>query len=96
LLVGSEPIALPVSPPKVMACPLTQAGVGFDFFQNLFLIMVFKCFNLPSSPPPTRGSGKEKLLAMGELDLFRKYSLEQIQSALSGYTYQQFSSVVSG
>lgn len=31
-------------------------------FQNLLLIMVFKCFNLPSSPPPTRGSGEEKLI----------------------------------
>ena len=33
----------------------------FNFFQNLFLMMVLKCFNLPSSPPPTRGSGKERI-----------------------------------
>jgi hypothetical protein len=50
-------------------------------------MMVLKCFNLPSSPPPTRGSRKEDI---GEVDLFRNGSLEQILSALSGN--QQFSS----
>jgi hypothetical protein len=25
-------------------------------------MMVLKCFNLPSSPPPTRGSRKERIL----------------------------------
>jgi hypothetical protein len=34
---------------------------NFNFFQTLFLMMVLKCFNLPSSPPPTRGSGKERI-----------------------------------
>ena len=31
-------------------------------FQSLLLMMVLKRFNLPSSPPPTRGSGKEGLI----------------------------------
>lgn len=31
--------------------------------------MVLKCFNLPFSPPPTRGSGKGRIR---EVDLFRK------------------------
>jgi hypothetical protein len=30
-------------------------------FQCLLLMMVLKCFNRPSSPPPTRGSGKERI-----------------------------------
>jgi hypothetical protein len=30
-------------------------------FQILFLTMVLKCFNLPWSPPPSRGSGKGRL-----------------------------------
>jgi hypothetical protein len=33
----------------------------FNFFQNLFLMMVLKCFHLPFSPPPTRGSGEERI-----------------------------------
>jgi hypothetical protein len=28
---------------------------------NPLLMMVFKHFNLPFSPPPTRGSGKERI-----------------------------------
>jgi hypothetical protein len=52
------------------------------FFWNLILITVLKCFNLPSSPPPTRGSGKERLL--GHRGSGPVYSLEQILSALSG------------
>jgi hypothetical protein len=32
------------------------------FFSKPALIRVLKCFNLPSSPPPTRGSGKERLI----------------------------------
>ena len=64
-------------------CFEVQAIVGF-LFQNLLLIKVLKGFILPSSPPPTRGSEKERLLGYGEVDLFR------IQSALSGC--QQFSS----
>jgi hypothetical protein len=38
--------------------------VSFDFFQNLLLIWVLKCFNLLFSPLPTRGSGKERLLGI--------------------------------
>jgi hypothetical protein len=34
-------------------------------FSILLLIWVLKRFNLPSSPPPTRGSGKERLLGYG-------------------------------
>ena len=34
-------------------------------FQNLFLMMVLKCFNLPSSPPLTRGSRKERIPGKG-------------------------------
>jgi hypothetical protein len=33
--------------------------------QALFLMMVLKHFNLPSSPPSTRGSGKEKIQGKG-------------------------------
>jgi hypothetical protein len=54
-----------------------------NFFQRP-LMMVLKCFNLPSIPPPT--SRKEKL--WGEWSY-----LEQIPSALSGN--QQFSLQVS-
>lgn len=32
-----------------------------NFFQNLLLVRVLKCFNLPSSPPPCRGNGKESI-----------------------------------
>lgn len=48
---------------------------------------VIKHFNLPSSPPPTRDSGKERIQGKWTC------SLEQILSALSGN--QQFSSQVS-
>ena len=53
-------------------------------------MMVLNVFILPSSPPPTIGSRKEKLLEKGGVDLFRIDSLEQISSTLSGN--QQFSS----
>ena len=33
-------------------------------------MMVLKHFNLPDNTPPTRGSGKERII--GEVDLFRK------------------------
>jgi hypothetical protein len=39
---------------------------SFNFFQSLLLMVVFKCFNLPSSPPPIRGSGKESMQVGGE------------------------------
>jgi hypothetical protein len=62
-------------------------------FQNFLLIKVLKYFNLPSSPPPTRGSRKERSIGQRRVwDLFRNSSLELIQSVLSGY--QQFSSAV--
>ena len=48
-----------------------SALLGFNFVERnkpvgLYsskptLIRVLKCFNLPSSPPPTRGSGKERI-----------------------------------
>lgn len=44
---------------------------NFNFFQYLFLIMIHKCFNLPCSLPPTRGSGKERIQGTGEVKLFR-------------------------
>jgi hypothetical protein len=31
-------------------------------FSKPTLIRVLECFNLPSSPPPARGSGKERLI----------------------------------
>lgn len=74
--------------------------------QTLFLMMVRKRFNPPSSPPSTRGSRKEGLLGYGgKVDLFRNGSLEQTPSVLSGNqhwwldplantSYQQCSSVM--
>jgi hypothetical protein len=35
--------------------------VGLEFSKPSS-IRVLKCFNLPSSPPATRGSGKERLI----------------------------------
>ena len=63
---------------------------NFHFFQTLFLMMVLKCFNLPCNPPPTRGSGKERIRRSGPV---WKGSLEQLPSVLSGNL--QFSSQVS-
>lgn len=44
----------------------TQSPMGWILqaliSQNLLLIRVCKHFNLPSRPPPTRGSGKERLI----------------------------------
>jgi hypothetical protein len=51
-------------------------------FQALFLMMVLKCFNIPFSPLPMRGHGKERI--WGELNLFIKGSLEKFPSTLSG------------
>jgi hypothetical protein len=45
-------------------------------FVSLFLIMVLKFFNLPFSPPPIRGSGKER---SGEKCICLDVSLEQLQ-----------------
>lgn len=39
--------------------------VGLDFFPKPTLIRALKHINLPSSPPPTRSSGKERLLGNG-------------------------------
>jgi len=40
---------------------LEEAGFNFNFFQGLLLMMVLKHFNLPCSPPPTRGSIEERI-----------------------------------
>lgn len=50
---GLEPYHTPTYP---------QGGCCKHSFQNVLLIRVRKHFNLPSSPPPTRGSGKERLI----------------------------------
>lgn len=42
------------------------------------LIRVLKRFNLPSSPPPTKGRGKEVIRLQGS-ELVRNSSLEKIQ-----------------
>jgi hypothetical protein len=41
-----------------------MVSVAVDFSKPT-LIRVLKCVNLPSSPPPTRGRGKERLLGYG-------------------------------
>jgi hypothetical protein len=38
----------------------TNRAIGLGFSEPT-LIRVLKCFNLPSSPPPTSGSGKKKV-----------------------------------
>lgn len=58
--------------------------------QILFLMVALKCFNLPCSPPPNRGSKKERI--QEKVDLLEKF-FEQLPSVL--YEYQQFSSQVS-
>jgi len=68
-----------------------QQNCNLDFFQALFLMMFLKCFSLPCSPPPTRGSGKERIRVA--VHPFRNGSLEQLPSVLSGNW--QFSSQVS-
>lgn len=60
----------------------------FKFFKAHFQTMALKHFNLPSSPPSTRGSRKEQIT--GEVDLFKSGSLEQIPSVLSGNQQFQF------
>jgi hypothetical protein len=52
--------------------------------------MVLKCFTLPSSPPPTRRRGKERLLGYRKVDLFRNSSLGASPIFVA---YQQFSPV---
>ena len=53
-------------------CHVSHHNDGnFNFFQILFLMVVLKHFNLPCSPPPTRGSRKERM-GEGEVDQFRK------------------------
>jgi hypothetical protein len=53
--------------PSVPSMPPTQhlgsgdKTVTLTFFKHLFLRMVLRCFNLPYSPPPTRGGGKERI-----------------------------------
>jgi hypothetical protein len=48
---------------KMTACRL-------KFFSTIILRTVLKCINILSCPLPTRGSGKERLLGYGEVDLF--------------------------
>jgi hypothetical protein len=46
------------------------------YFSKLTLVSVLKCFNLPYSPSPTRGSGKERLIEQKkDVDLVRNSSL---------------------
>lgn len=42
--------------------PLSAVGVVGLHFQKPAFSQALKCFNLPSSPPPTRGSGEERLI----------------------------------
>jgi hypothetical protein len=46
-------------------------NVGLDFSRPT-LIRVLKCFNIPSSPPPSRGSGKERLTGQRGCGLVEK------------------------
>ena len=64
------------------------------YFSKPTLLSILKCFNLPSSPSPTRDSGKEMLIGQRKMWTCLEIALGggvggQIQSALSGY--QQFS-----
>jgi len=60
---------------------LSSTECNFNFFQTLFIMLVLKYFNLPCSPPPTRGSGKERI--RGKWTCLES-SLEQLPSVLSG------------
>jgi hypothetical protein len=53
------------SNPYVVNEQINRMDVTLIFFQILFLTMVLKHFNLPWSPPPTRGSGKERIRVGG-------------------------------
>jgi hypothetical protein len=55
-----EWIELPLLTYK-LNCPMLDTPCNFNFFQNPFLMMVLKCFNLPFSPPPSGVSGKERI-----------------------------------
>ena len=41
-------------------------SVAFNFFQTLFLVKVLKHFNLFCHPPPSKGSGKQRIQGMGK------------------------------
>ena len=61
------------------------------YFSKPTLISVLKCFNLPSSPPPTRGHGKERLMGQRKMCTHLEIVLwGRFQSSLSGY--HQFTS----
>ena len=55
---------------------LQWAQLWAYIFQNPLLIKVLKCFDLPYSPLPTRGSGEERLIQQKRM--FRNSSFEQI------------------
>jgi hypothetical protein len=67
-LQGSVPGRAP--PRERVQGELMFTGAGLikevGYFQNLLLIRLIKCFKLPSSPPPTGGSGKEELLEQSQ------------------------------
>jgi hypothetical protein len=74
--------------------PGTQGGVLY--FSKPTLMRVLKCFNLPSSPPPTRGSGKERLIGQrgmwpcSEVVLRCDFNLHCQDISSSGYMNQQW------
>jgi hypothetical protein len=61
----------------------TLSDVGLCFSKPT-LIRVLKCFNLPSSPPPTRGSGKERLIRQRKMwTCLEIFLWGRLQSSLS-------------
>jgi len=87
----------------IFASPFPAKGILFPHLkkewsihiQNLLLIRVLKCFNVPSSPPPTRGNGKEKLIEQRrlwtslEISLWSKSNLHCQGISSSVHTHQQ-------
>jgi hypothetical protein len=70
-------------------------SAGLDFSKPT-LIRVLKCFNLPSSPPPIRGSGKERLIGQRRMwSCLEMVLWWRFQSLLSG-SVDQFTRISSG